>query len=645
MKNKLIVPEIIVPAAVVDRRIFRGPWSGGLTDNLSVTDKKIGVLAMPLLALVLASCGGSGSSNDNDNATRYNAVARGYGDSWTMSTTQTSYDGTTTTLIVEKRVNAVNADGSFSLTVVDDLSNTIRSIMHAPDGMRTVSQGCIFMPEEISFPFPMYVGKTWTSSYAKNCVNQDQVAVTGVVTGEKTATISAGSFHVLEVSFQTAQIGDIADPSTAQHTCLWSTDLGISIQCTIASSYTHPVGDSVVTDSTELQSYTKGMSGGPPVAPSSIYPAFHPAVPQVGPLVTGASLTVIAAPTLVPLYFANTENQIIYTSFISKFAASTAWTPLTEFGVGPALVAAPLILTSAAPPATTDQEINTWLINQAPGFGSIDANALLVLLYPMSTVISLTSAVTGINGTMCQPGGLDSYHNHVMLDSGIDLPYAVIPDCAGGFGQITSASSHEIVEGVTDPLSSGYNTVTGDVSWSRSFAGAELADMCQSRSDRLSYPADIGYTISRIWSNSSGLSFADPCGAATSYLHDALYFNSAPVLPDTVNLNLGIYGTGPAKGVVIAAGASQTIDVQLFSNGPTNGIWNVVAEQVGVNDSGTNVLQFSWDKTNGQNGDVLKLTITAPDAPLANGAVFKIHSYYGGIVTNWTGAVANSAIF
>jgi hypothetical protein len=83
--------------------------------------------------------------------------------------------------------------------------------------------------------------------------------------------------------------------------------------------------------------------------------------------------------------------------------------------------------------------------------------------------------------------------------------------------------------------------------------------------------------------------------------------------------------------VIIHVGTSATIPVRLFSEGPVPD-WTVDATdepQTNPRPASPN-LTFSWDRTTGNNGDVLALTIhvNAVD-PTYNGNIFSVRSYDG----------------
>jgi hypothetical protein len=117
-----------------------------------------------------------------------------------------------------------------------------------------------------------------------------------------------------------------------------------------------------------------------------------------------------------------------------------------------------------------------------------------------------------------------------------------------------------------------------------------------------------------------------------------VYFNSAPVMTDPV-----ILGIGSSVGLQIPVGQSKTIPVELYSDGPTSGPWTLSAIDVAsVYNMETEALGVAFDKTSGQNGDVVLMTITAMASdPLYGGDLFILVSTLGNTKNVWTGAVGN----
>jgi len=156
--------------------------------------------------------------------------------------------------------------------------------------------------------------------------------------------------------------------------------------------------------------------------------------------------------------------------------------------------------------------------------------------------------------------------------------------------------------------------------WSR-FPGAEIGDLCEVES--LSFQRLIGFDLlSRFWSNSAAAAGHDPCAPPITFP----YFNSVPVLPDQIPVTI-YSGQVITNGVAVPLGTSKTIDVQLYSDAPT-GDWNVEADDA-ANFASVNAgeLQFSWNKTTGNNGDTLQLTITRVKNGAQGGTEIVIRSY------------------
>jgi hypothetical protein len=294
----------------------------------------------------------------------------------------------------------------------------------------------------------------------------------------------------------------------------------------------------------------------------------------------------------------------------------------------------PVVLTEAAPATIDDSAIQTWLAGKLnssdPAWPAADANTLYMIHYPASTSITLASQ--GQTAHSCQEFG--GYHNSAALANGTQASYAVIPTCSGiipglnGLDELTGSASHEIVEAATDPTPEvngmqAYGQVDdAHLIWELALGGGEVGDMCAQFPGVFTKWSDLNYTVQRSWSNQSASSYHDPC---VPELPGEVYFNSAPVLNDNVN----IQGVGTLKGVQIPVGSSKTINVQLFSEAATGGPWNVQAMDLSQLMGGTASLGFSWDATSGQNGQTLHLTIDAISQGQYGVGVFIIFSYMG----------------
>jgi hypothetical protein len=158
--------------------------------------------------------------------------------------------------------------------------------------------------------------------------------------------------------------------------------------------------------------------------------------------------------------------------------------------------------------------------------------------------------------------------------------------------------------------------------------------MCEYNSDSNYTPPGSTYMVQRTWSNAGALAGTNPCLPVPT---TNAFFDSVAVLPDTVSI-----GGVTTKAVTIPVGSSKTIDVQLYSSGPTSGPWTVTAYD--MNDylgNGSNTA-VSLDKNTGSNGDVLHLTIQVNSSdPNFGGEGFILVSDLAGQENMSMGAVAN----
>jgi hypothetical protein len=365
-------------------------------------------------------------------------------------------------------------------------------------------------------------------------------------------------------------------------------------------------------------------------APSSTYPAFTIDAPQV---VSFGGPT-LAAPKLVPVYFANDDTEFTsqLTTFMNKLGTSAFWLPaVTEYGVGAISCATPVQLTDNAPASIDDADIQPWIASKIDD-GTLpppDANTIYAIYYPDGTTVTL-----GNNGTSCQDFG--AYHDNITYKTG-DVSYAVMPRCSGWGSSVldatTASASHEFIEASTDPYpqtDSAYGQVDDNhILWEYVLGGGETGDMCAQFSASYVTPPDLGFSVQRSWSNAAAKAGHDPCQPADK----SPYFNSMPVLTDSISLG----GQGSTKGVHIPIGSSGTIEVDLFSDAPTSGPWTVSATDT----SGAGSITFAWDRTTGQNGEKLHLTINAVKKTQYGAAGFTIKSKLNGRTTSWFGLVGN----
>jgi hypothetical protein len=381
----------------------------------------------------------------------------------------------------------------------------------------------------------------------------------------------------------------------------------------------------------------------PPVdngKPSDVYPAPHPAVPQVqsygGPT--------MKTPKIVPILWQNDPYATQIVDFAKKIGPSDYWKQSTEeYGVGPATASEAIVVTEAAPKKITDTEITTWLASMLDGthptFGTPDENAIYTIYYPSGTVIDIPDF-----GQSCE--GFGGYHYETEI-AGKKIVYSVIPRCGSFFGMsgidvLTSTSAHEFVEAATDPhaiTDPAYAIPDQDHLIYALFPLSEIGDMCTFNADSNQKLTDVGgYMIQRSWSNAAAAAGRHPC---VPNLAGDVYFNSAPVLNEKVYIDFGGGQAAVTKGVKIPVGKSKTVEIDLFSEGPTSGAWTVGAVDTSAYYREAPELEFKFDRREGVNGEKLHMTITVLKAGKYGGSEFIVTSSLGKRQNIWMGFVQN----
>ena len=200
---------------------------------------------------------------------------------------------------------------------------------------------------------------------------------------------------------------------------------------------------------------------------------------MAAPQILNMGGSVMKTPKIVPIFYPGEPYVAQLTSFISNLAGSSYWTATTsEYGVGSVTVGASHTMTTAAPTSIDDAEIKTFLTTQldgAHGWGTPDPSTIYTIYYPSSTTITL------MGDTSCSAFG--GYHNEVTIGA-TRVVYAVMPRCSTGgsdLDYLTSASTHEFIEAVTDPhpfTGAAFNQPDDDhLVWAL-FPISEVGDMC-----------------------------------------------------------------------------------------------------------------------------------------------------------------------
>jgi hypothetical protein len=369
-------------------------------------------------------------------------------------------------------------------------------------------------------------------------------------------------------------------------------------------------------------------------APSTIYPVPHPAMATI----VSSGGGVLHAPRIVPITFDGDPFRATIDDFVNALGGSTFWAAATaEYGIGPATAGAPIHAPDTPPVLIDDTQIQRWLRSRLDGthaeWGAPDEETIYALYYPAGVTVSLEGYAS------CDVFG--GYHAEVQIGQKV-VPYAVIPRCASfadvhGFDVITVASSHEFIEAATDPrpfTKPAFAQPDDDHAIWGLFAGGEVGDMCTFNEGAFYTPPDFPFKVQRTWSNAAAAAGHDPCAPS---LPSEVYFNTAPVLDHTVMLE----GTA-TKGINIPIGGHATIELVLYSDGPTSGPWRVKARDLSEIAGGPPVLAFSFDRASGVNGERIHMTIDVLGVDAQYGGEgFVVISELNGHKSYWYGYVAN----
>lgn len=352
-------------------------------------------------------------------------------------------------------------------------------------------------------------------------------------------------------------------------------------------------------------------------------PAEHPAPPQIR---TDGGTTMTSA-RIVPVFFANDPLQSAVSGFVSRLGGSAYWTATTaEYGIGPAAGTPPVVVTDTPPTSVDSNATIAWLTSELttpnPAFPVPDSSTIYAIYYPAgTTVLDLLNPLAPLVG--CKD--IAGYHAPVPLPSGATPQVVVVPRCApsGGLSAadlVTATTSQEAIDSVTDPQIDYFAWNDPDFAGSGwSFGGAlEIADACFGQPHGRFHSDELSATVQRAWSNAAAEAGHDPCVPAPA----GPYFNAAPVLDDGTEvfdeLTSPYQYSSFALGVSLAPGEETTIELRLFSDGPSPP-WTLSAAEIPSADP-YGLLDFAFDGDQGANGDVRHLRIHMRQPP--SGAAF-----------------------
>jgi hypothetical protein len=373
------------------------------------------------------------------------------------------------------------------------------------------------------------------------------------------------------------------------------------------------------------------------VASDAFTPGAHPAEPTL----VNAGGPVLATPKVLPILLSNDPDAGELIKFFTELAASSAWAAQTsEYGVGKLTVLSPVTFSptsSTINDQTLRGAIQASTYGATPAWGAGDPSTTYFFVFPSGTTIinqALKPSCTNFDG----------YHSEV-ASGNVAMPYAVAVACDGFYGkqvtaleQRTIAISRQLVNAVTNPKTvtkpAWFQSDLDDIIWSW-VTGGEAGDMCLDFAPGFVTPSDMTHAIETGWSNAAAAAGGNPCVPANSA---EPFFNAMPVLTDSVKLA----GSFVTKGVQIPLHTSKTIPIELYSVGPTSGPWTITAIDYETLIDVPTLLTFSFDKTSGQNGDTVNLTITVNGSDDGlKGEAFLLLSTLGGHTNVSMGFIGN----
>jgi hypothetical protein len=214
--------------------------------------------------------------------------------------------------------------------------------------------------------------------------------------------------------------------------------------------------------------------------------------------------------------------------------------------IGRGNYAGTITLTNIPSGDVTDAQIQTTL-DQAFVAGTLpppDDNAIYAVYFPKGLTITLDGSKS------CSSYG--AYHEAIIETQRHNAYYLVMPDCGSSFNGMTSVSTHELVEALTDNVPTPASSPDYPQAWNDSM-GNEMGDLCNGSG---TVATDFGmFTVQTIWDERT-----QACKAFSS---DAKDFNVA-VSPNvaTVALNTPLNLTVKTA---ISAGAAQTLTLSVVA--------------------------------------------------------------------------------
>jgi hypothetical protein len=340
--------------------------------------------------------------------------------------------------------------------------------------------------------------------------------------------------------------------------------------------------------------------------------------------------TTLHHPTFISVTYPGDTLADELADFTASVGCTDYWQAITaDYGVGEAVAGPPVALTETAPTTIDDTAIAAWLVQKIdssdPQFPRPATDTLYALWYPESTTITLQGA------TSCQDFG--GYHNGTQLADGTPVSYAVMPRCpqqGGGtvVDGLTTAASHEFIEGCTDPqpfTAPAYLAPDGNHQGWLFASASEVGDLCEFDQSAFYQPSGFPWYVQKIFSNRAAWAGTNPCVPADT----PDYFYGAAEVPDVASLDL--VGTGtpiPVAVVNVPVGTSVTVPVLLVGS---SDITSMQVQAFDLNQllGQPTVLTLSLSASTGAPGQTLQLTITKDGAESGGSGGFAILTQSG----------------
>ncbi len=208
----------------------------------------------------------------------------------------------------------------------------------------------------------------------------------------------------------------------------------------------------------------------------------------------------VAFKTNLDAFYGAVVQSSIYTSLLPQYSSIGTGTKGTSF------------TGTQTATSVTDSAVQSYLVSLMNA-GSIplpNANNYYPVHFPPGVTIKDSSGKSSCV-TWC------AYHGTFQVSAGgtvLNVNYGIIPDqgggCAGGCGgnaqrvnNLTSVSSHELVEATTDPAVGLATTLASPLAWYNATYG-EIGDICNAQQSTVTVGGTT-YVVQTEWSNSKNL--------------------------------------------------------------------------------------------------------------------------------------------